>query len=147
MVLLPILIPLLIIYLPSPIGSFLSNLVVDSRVPETSSGPRVAGDLWWSLFGRTDSCDAYVQHNDGYTLHYPAFPAADVEQSTSSFVSDGSGRSVLELTKHAWTVRGETPFWLNGTSGAAADELTWDSLPAISCPQDSLQWPNRTSID
>jgi hypothetical protein len=33
----------------------------------------------------------------------------------------------------AWTVRGEAPFWLSGASGAAADELTWESLPAISC--------------
>lgn len=147
LVLLPMLIPLLIIYLPSPIGSFLSSLATDSRVPDASSGPRVAGDLWWSLFGRTDTCDAYVQHNDGYTLHYPAFPAGDVEQSTSSFLSDGSGRSVLELTKHSWTVRGETPFWLNGTSGAAANELTWELLPVISCPQESLKWPNGTSID
>ncbi|KAG0662394.1 hypothetical protein C6P46_003340 [Rhodotorula mucilaginosa] len=147
LVLLPILVPLLIIYLPSPIGSFLSNLATDSRIPDSSTSPRIAGDLWWSLFGRTDSCDAYVQHNDGYTLHYPAFPAVDVEQSTSSFVSHGSGQSVLELTKHAWTVRGEAPFWLSGASGAAADELTWESLPAISCPQGSLKWPNGTSIE
>ncbi|GAA5863400.1 hypothetical protein JCM3774_005279 [Rhodotorula dairenensis] len=147
LILLPVLIPLLVIYLPSPIGSFLSHLATDSRVRADSTGPRVAGDLWWSLFGRTDSCDAYVEHHDGYTLHYPAFPAADVEQSTSSFVSDGSGRSVFELAKHAWSVRGDTPFWLNGTSAETTQELTWETLPVISCPQESLQWQNGTSIE
>ena len=30
----------------------------------------VAGDMFWSLFGHSDSF-GYVQHNDGYTLHYP----------------------------------------------------------------------------
>lgn len=146
-VLLPVLVPLLVIYLPSPVGSFLSDLAADSRAPDDRTGPRVAGDLWWSLFGRTDACDMYVQHHDGYTLHYPAFPAPDVEQSTSSFVSDGSGRSVLELAKHAWSVRGDTPFWLNGTSAKTAQKLTWESLPVISCPQESLRWRNGTSID
>ncbi|GAA5986353.1 hypothetical protein JCM10908_003720 [Rhodotorula pacifica] len=147
-ILLPILIPILVIYLPSPINSFLSHLQNDSRASETATGaiPRVAGDLWWSLFGRNDLCDAYVTHNDGYTLHYPAFPISNAtDQPASSFVSDGSGRSVLELTKHAWTVRGETPFWLEGTSAGAA-ELTWETLPAISCRQESLRWPNGTII-
>lgn len=30
----------------------------------------VAGDLFWSLFGHNDTF-GYVQHHDGYTLHYP----------------------------------------------------------------------------
>ncbi len=34
------------------------------------SDPNVAGDLYWSLFGHADTY-GYVQHDDGYTLHYP----------------------------------------------------------------------------
>ncbi len=30
----------------------------------------ISGDLFWSLFGHDDA-GRYVQHNDGYTLHYP----------------------------------------------------------------------------
>lgn len=30
----------------------------------------IAGDLFWSLFGHNDTY-GYVQHHDGYTLHYP----------------------------------------------------------------------------
>ena len=29
-----------------------------------------AGDLFWSLFGRTDSCCSYVEHNDGQSFFY-----------------------------------------------------------------------------
>lgn len=29
------------------------------------------GDSYWSLFVRDDSCQKYVPHNDGFTLHYP----------------------------------------------------------------------------
>jgi hypothetical protein len=36
----------------------------------------ISGDLFWSLFGR-DDMGRYVQHNDGYTLHYPG-DAADM---------------------------------------------------------------------
>ncbi len=32
--------------------------------------PGVGGDLYWSLFGHSDTY-GYVRHDDGYTLHYP----------------------------------------------------------------------------
>ena len=44
-----------------PLETFLSTI-------ETNSA--IAGDLFWSLFGHKDTF-GYVQHNDGYTLHYP----------------------------------------------------------------------------
>ena len=37
---------------------------------EVENNQAVSGDLFWSLFGR-DDMGRYVQHNDGYTLHYP----------------------------------------------------------------------------
>ncbi|CAH7685360.1 glycoside hydrolase superfamily [Phakopsora pachyrhizi] len=30
-----------------------------------------SGDLFWSLFGHDDQCCDWVEHSDGYTLHYP----------------------------------------------------------------------------
>lgn len=29
-----------------------------------------AGDIYWSLFGRSDSCCGYVEHNDGESFFY-----------------------------------------------------------------------------
>ncbi len=37
---------------------------------EIEQNSAISGDLFWSLFGR-DDMGHYVQHNDGYTLHYP----------------------------------------------------------------------------
>lgn len=28
------------------------------------------GDTFWSLFGRTEDCSSYVDHGDGFTMHY-----------------------------------------------------------------------------
>lgn len=138
LVFLPVLIPLLITYLPSAIGPFLSRLAVDQSPSDGS--PRVAGDLWWSLFGRNDACTAYVQHNDGYTLHYPAF--SNGSAISGAFTSDGSGARVLDLVRHAWGVRGETPFWLSDPSSS----ISWDTLPTVPCPQTPLRWPNGSAI-
>ena len=44
-----------------PLEKFLSDIEVNYAV---------AGDMFWSLFGHSDSF-GYVQHHDGYTLHYP----------------------------------------------------------------------------
>ena len=37
---------------------------------EVEQNSAISGDLYWSLFGH-DDMGRYVQHNDGYTLHYP----------------------------------------------------------------------------
>ena len=37
---------------------------------EVEQNTAISGDLFWSLFGR-DDMGQYVQHSDGYTLHYP----------------------------------------------------------------------------
>ncbi len=37
---------------------------------EVLSNTNIAGATYWSLFGHTDTY-GYVQHNDGFTLHYP----------------------------------------------------------------------------
>ena len=41
-----------------------------SFLHEIEHNSAISGDLFWSLFGR-DDMGHYVQHNDGYTLHYP----------------------------------------------------------------------------
>jgi hypothetical protein len=51
----------------------------------------VAGDMFWSLFGHSDSF-GYVQHNDGYTLHYPGD-------------TPGMRLRVQELRAHAYAMR------------------------------------------
>jgi len=51
----------------------------------------IAGDLYWSLFGHNDTF-GYVQHHDGYTLHYPG----DTEDMQER---------VTELRNHAYTMR------------------------------------------
>jgi hypothetical protein len=43
---------------------------LDSFLGEIEREPTVAGDLYWSLFPHSD-VRGFVQHLDGYTLHYP----------------------------------------------------------------------------
>jgi len=124
-------------YLPDPISSFLSSLSSLETQPSPSS-PSAIGDLYWSLFGKTDSCCSYVQHDDSYTLHYPSDPSA------TSGDSRGSGDAVAMLTKHAWKTRGETPFWAN--EGFDIDKLRFEDLPVVACPQAGLRLANGTVI-
>ncbi|BGP23694.1 hypothetical protein JCM10295v2_002595 [Rhodotorula toruloides] len=121
-------------YIPTPITSFLSRLTSLSSPP--SGAPQVAGDLYWSLFGRDDSCCAYVTHDDGYTLHYPSSPS-------SSSLSP-STKGVLELTRHAWSVRGEMPWWL--ADGKTVQGMRWDDLPVVGCPQRGVSAGNGTVV-
>ncbi|BGP31026.1 hypothetical protein JCM10296v2_002790 [Rhodotorula toruloides] len=131
---LPLLAVLCHTYIPTPISTFLTRLT--SLSSPTSGAPQVAGDLYWSLFGRDDSCCAYVTHEDGYTLHYPAFP------SSSSLPPSSKG--VLELTKHAWTVRGERPFWLE--EGKEVEGIGWEDLPVVGCPQEGVRTADGTVV-
>ncbi|GAA5861819.1 hypothetical protein JCM8547_008564 [Rhodosporidiobolus lusitaniae] len=146
-VLLPILGALLHTYFPSSISAFLSSLSSLSSTPSSSSSasspsssPKAVGDLYWSLFGRDASCCAYVQHHDGYTLHYPADPAA-----SSSAAEAGSGEGVLRLVKHAWEVRGERPYWLDPSAKEVRD-LRLKDLPVVACPQEGLRLANGTVV-
>ncbi|GAA5927988.1 uncharacterized protein JCM15063_006052 [Sporobolomyces koalae] len=125
-------------FLPTPISTFMSSLS-KLETASSSSESSVVGDLYWSLFGRDDTCCAYVQHDDGYTLHYPSDPSSPL-----SSAEVGSGNAVVELTKHAWKVRGQTPFWA-GTD-FNLDNLDVRGLPVIACPQQGLQLPNGTRV-
>lgn len=115
------------VFLPTPLSSFLSTL---------ESTPNVEGSLYWSLFGRDDSCCGYVPHNDGYTLHYPSDPGA-------AGAGAGSGAKVLELTKHAWRMRGVEPSWLS--DGVELRNVGMAGLPTVMCPQDGLAVPANAS--
>ena len=129
-------------YLPTSISPFLSSLSSLETTKTSSSSPSSIGDLYWSLFGRTDNGCQYVQHNDGYTLHYPSDPTA------SSGLARGSGDAVVRLTKHAWKVRGETPFWASssGGDGFDLDKLELRDLPVIAFPQEGLKLANGTVV-
>lgn len=128
------------IFLPSSITAFLSHLSSLSTTPIASSSPSAIGDLYWSLFGRDDSCCNYVQHDDGYTLHYPSDPSA-----SSGAKERGSGEAVAMLTRHAWEVRGERPWWLMD-EGRAVKDLRLEDLPVVSCPQEGLTLANGTVV-
>lgn len=43
---------------------------LESFLKEALGNPAVAGATYWSLFGHADT-RSYVQHSDGFTLHYP----------------------------------------------------------------------------
>ncbi|GAA5893365.1 uncharacterized protein JCM6883_007643 [Sporobolomyces salmoneus] len=124
-------------YLPTPISPFLSSL---SSLEITSNGPSSIGDLYWSLFGYDDTGCQYVQHHDGYTLHYPTDPTAAAGEEAR-----GSGEGVLRLTKHAWKTRGETPFWINDQE-FDIDKLEFEDLPVVAFPQAGLQLENGTIV-
>lgn len=128
-VLCPLLGGLISRFLPSPLSSFLST---SASLAASPTSPKLAGSLYWSLFGRDDACCAYVEHDDGYTLHYPSVPGGDG-------ASRGSGQKVLELTKAAWGMRGVEPWWL--AEGETLSGLRLGGLPVVACPQAGLAIP------
>lgn len=113
----------------APLSSFL-NAIENSQV---------GGSFYWSLFGRDNTCMFrpcplvvtdhcwitklstgcnYVDHNDGFTLHYPSEPGS----------SDGSGDVVRQLSNHALTM-----------SGSIRSQFSsLNSMPAVTCPQKAL---------
>lgn len=85
----PVLAGIIYVYLPQRLDKFVADLSTRSA----SSPPSSAGEFYWSLFGRDDQCCQFVQHHDGYTLHYA-----------------GQGdKRVDTLVRRAWTARGENP--------------------------------------
>ncbi|GAA5834208.1 hypothetical protein JCM11251_000571 [Rhodosporidiobolus azoricus] len=147
LIFLPLLGALLHVYLPDSISAFLSSLEdltsSSSKITDEStktSNPKSVGDLYWSLFGRDSACCHYVQHADGYTLHYPSVPSL----SSGPGSGRGSGGGVLRLTKHAWEVRGERPHWLG--EGKEVGEIGFGELPVVACPQEELRLGNGTVV-
>lgn len=123
----PILAGIIYAYLPTPLSHFLRT------IESLSSSSQLSGSFYWSLVGRDNTCCQYVQHGDGFTLHYP----------TSLGVEDaGTESRVLELIAHAWNMRGVVPGWLGqggfGTLGVAG-------LPSVACPQIRLSVPSNSS--
>lgn len=125
-VLCPLLGGLISRFLPSTLASFLSTTT------SLADSDALSGSLYWSLFGRDDQCCAYVDHDDGYTLHYPSNPAGG-----ASGTGAGSGQKVVQLTKQAWQVRGETPAWLDGSLAG----LKMERMPVVACLQAALAVP------
>lgn len=110
-------------FMPTPLSSFLTSM------ESLSTESKLSGSFYWSLFGKDDNCCAYVQHNDGYTLHYPS----------DGTHSPGSGERVVELARHAWRMRGEVPTYLG--DGGSLSALGMAELPTVQCPQEALAVP------
>lgn len=127
-VLCPLLGGLIHLFLPSSLSSFLATTV------QLTANVQQSGSFYWSLFGRSDSCCEYVNHNDGYTLHYPAQPGVATEGCDK-----GMQEKVLEITRNAWKLRGVSPPWL--PSGMTLDEVGVEDMPVIRCPQEALAVP------
>lgn len=125
-VFLPIIAGIISIFIPTPLHSFLST------IENLASSNQLAGSFYWSLFGKDNSCCDYVQHNDGYTLHYPSNPSG-------TGVGVGSGESVVELTRHAWNLREMSPTWFG--NGVDLNKLGLGELPGVGCPQAALAVP------
>lgn len=89
-----------------PLPTFLSDI-------ETNFA--ISGDMFWSLFGHKDTF-GYVQHNDGYTLHYPG-DTDDMRQRTE------------ELRLHAYTMR-----------GLAVPAYAMPGVPLITSTSAGLEW-------
>ncbi|HEX8632292.1 MAG TPA: cellulase family glycosylhydrolase, partial [Catenuloplanes sp.] len=51
-------------------GEYGSTTATPELLEPLARDPRVSGTLFWSLFGHHDA-HGYVEHNDGFTLHYP----------------------------------------------------------------------------
>ncbi|GAA5820818.1 hypothetical protein JCM3770_000352 [Rhodotorula araucariae] len=146
-VLVPVLAPLLHAFVPSSLSAFFARESDLAALPDSRGrgGGAVVGDLYWSLFGRDDACAAYVDHADGYTLHYPSFSAGERQTASASGSGSGSGNAVARLARHAWTLRGERPYWLASPApgGGGAHQLeTWEDLPAVRCPQEGIVLPD-----
>ena len=135
-VLVPLLAPLLHLFVPTQISAFLSR----STSLAAHDPPHAVGDLYWSLFGRGDACCAYVPHDDGYTLHYPSSPGPGGAEA-----GKGSGDAVAQLARHAWEVRGERPYWLDEGRNVG-DVRGWRDLPVVACPQEGLRLANGTVV-
>lgn len=124
----PILAGIIYSYLPTPLNTFLST------IESLSSSQQLSGSFYWSLFGKDNSCCGYVEHNDGFTLHYPTI-------ASSSASIDGNMQSrLLELIGHAWRMRGLNPIWLNDGNWRG---LGIGGLPSVSCPQVGLNIPSN----
>jgi hypothetical protein len=56
-------------------GEYGSSEVSSSLLTSVAADPGVSGAVFWSLFGHADTY-GFVQHDDGFTLHYPGDDAA-----------------------------------------------------------------------
>jgi hypothetical protein len=95
------------------LSSFLSALETDGA----------AGDTYWSLFPHNDTY-GYVQHGDGFTLHYPG-DTSDMQsrdQALRTHAYTMSGRSVpadgTPATPVVTGVRGQAIAWRGSTPSA-----------------------------
>ncbi|KAM0746042.1 glycoside hydrolase [Meredithblackwellia eburnea MCA 4105] len=122
----PLLGGLVHLYLPTPLTSFLS------AIESQASQGHLSGSVYWSLFGRVNSCCNYVQHNDGYTLHYPSSPGGE----NGGGVGAKTEGKVVELTKHAWRIKGTSPSWVSGLN--SVDNFDVGDLAVVHCPQEQL---------
>lgn len=88
---------------------------LDRFLTDIETNYAIAGDMFWSLFGHSDSF-GYVPHPDGYTLHYPGdTPAMSVRAQ--------------ELRTHAYTM-----------AGLSVPDNRISGTPVITSTTPGLEW-------
>ena len=102
------------LYLPTPLHTFLVDM--ERLVAEG----KLSGSFYWSLFGLDDTCCRFVEHADGFTLHYP------------TGTGGGGDRRILDLIRHAYVLSGANSSWA-GQGGL--NRLSVGMLPSVVCPQ------------
>jgi hypothetical protein len=83
---------------------------------EALSNAGVAGATYWSLFGHADVY-GYVQHNDGFTLHYPG--------DTPEMRRRGATLRNFAFAMHGFTVPQEPGPAMPMLTGASSGLVTW----------------------
>lgn len=114
----PIFAGIIFLYLPTPLHTFLVDM--EKLVAEG----KLHGSFYWSLFGRDDACCRYIEHGDGFTLHYPTGEGAGMSEAVS-------GR-IVDLIRHAYVLSGANSSWA-GEKGIG--RLSVGMLPSVVCPQ------------
>lgn len=90
---------------------------LEGFVSHAEEDERVAGTLFWSLFGHGDG-GGYVPHYDGFSLHYPG-----------TGVNEEIGRRVLRLREHAFRM-----------SGRVVPEFPLPEAPVITAAKEKIMF-------
>ncbi|OAV92253.1 hypothetical protein PTTG_01371 [Puccinia triticina 1-1 BBBD Race 1] len=77
-----------IIYACSIKGTGIEAFLAETELPNSNG----SGDLFWSLFGHDDRCCDWVDHTDGFTMHFPGR-------------NDDERGSVARIMQHTYTMR------------------------------------------
>ncbi|EGD78291.1 hypothetical protein PTSG_12876 [Salpingoeca rosetta] len=113
-------------YTVDQVQSFLHAVETDT---DTQGAPLVSGDTWWSFFGH-GSVYGFVNHSDGFTIHYPG--------------EDAQHHAMINaLREHAYRKRGvplPSKLPVPGTPSITLAEASAPSRGANACKHVKLTW-------